>query len=51
MIVTSANLTEAALYRNHEFGFLSDDETIVGECRSYFEALWERAEPDLPRSA
>lgn len=47
VIVTSANLTEAALYRNHEFGFLSDDETIVGECRSYFEALWERAEPDL----
>lgn len=34
VIVTSANLTEAALYRNHEFGFLSDDETIVGECRS-----------------
>src|SRR5207302_1292913 len=32
-IVTSANLTEAGLYRNHEFGFLSDDEIIVGECR------------------
>jgi hypothetical protein len=47
VIVTSANLTEAAFYRNHEFGFLSQDETIVGECRSYVDALWERAGPHL----
>lgn len=47
VIVTSANLTQAALYRNHEFGFLSDDHSIVGECREYFERLWERAGDDL----
>lgn len=47
VIVTSANLTEAALLRNHEFGFVADDATIVRDCRSYFERLWELSAPDL----
>jgi hypothetical protein len=46
-IVTSANLTEAALVRNHEFGFVAEDAVIVGRCRSYFDDLWRRAGPDL----
>src|SRR3972149_1786386 len=33
-IVTSANLTEAALTRNHEFGFESEDASIVARCRT-----------------
>src|SRR6266511_2247255 len=47
VIVTSANLTEAALLRNHEFGFIAEDADIVGACRSYFERLWELSAPDL----
>lgn len=42
-IVTSANLTEAALLRNHEFGFVSQDGSIIAECRRYFDALWSDA--------
>lgn len=48
-IVTSANLTEAALTRNHEFGLCADDANIVGECRQYFENLWQVAGNDLGR--
>jgi hypothetical protein len=46
-IVTSANLTEAALLRNHEFGFVAEDAGIVGRCRRYFDNLWGRAGQNL----
>ncbi|MBS0657722.1 MAG: phospholipase D family protein [Verrucomicrobia bacterium] len=46
-IVTSANLTEAALRQNHEFGFVSKDPTVSAECRRYFEALWTVAGESL----
>lgn len=46
-IVTSANLTEAALMRNHEFGFVSGDPNIVAECGTYFDSLWRRAGRNL----
>jgi transcriptional regulator with XRE-family HTH domain len=46
-IATSANLTEAGLRRNHEFGFVAEDAGVVGRCRQYFDALWERAGPNL----
>jgi HKD family nuclease len=46
-IVTSANLTEAALTRNHEFGLVSEDKEIVAACRRYFEDLWKRSGADL----
>ena len=49
-IVTSANITEQALLRNHEFGFWSDDEMIVAACDSYFDSLWVRAGDDLTAS-
>ncbi|MGO7690090.1 phospholipase D family protein [Rhizobium ruizarguesonis] len=46
-IVTSANLTEAALTRNHEFGLVSDDAEIISASNHYFDALWECAGADL----
>jgi hypothetical protein len=42
-IVTSANLTDAAMRRNHEFGFVAGDTTIIQRCREYFDGLWPRA--------
>lgn len=46
-IVTSANLTEAALLRNHEFGFVAEEPAILAECTAYFDALWPCAGKDL----
>lgn len=39
-IITSANLTEAALTRNREFGVVADDPDIIAACLNYFEKLW-----------
>jgi phosphatidylserine/phosphatidylglycerophosphate/cardiolipin synthase-like enzyme len=38
-IITSANLTEAALNRNHEFGMITEDAAVIIACRSYFDDL------------
>lgn len=46
-IVTSANLTEAALLRNHKFGFVSSETEIIERCGEYFDSLWKKAGPDL----
>lgn len=46
-IVTSANLTDAALFRNHEFGFVVEDASVISQCRQYFDNLWGRAGSDL----
>ena len=46
-IATSANLTESALTKNHEFGFVAEDANIVAQCRQYFDDLWERGQADL----
>jgi hypothetical protein len=46
-LVTSANLTEAALLRNHEFGFVSQDAAISRRCHEYFDQLWKLAGPNL----
>jgi len=43
VIVTSANLTNAALVRNHEFGFVAEDDEIIRRCGDYFDKLWSRA--------
>ena len=48
-IITSANLTRAALSRNHEFGMVAEDATIIAKCRAYFDDLWQRAGNDLRR--
>lgn len=47
VIVTSANLTESALTRNQEFGFVSEDSAIIGYCRKYFQDLWKCAGTSL----
>jgi hypothetical protein len=45
--VTSANLTDAALSRNYEFGIAIDNSKMVGSCSEYFEDIWLRAKSDL----
>ena len=46
-IITSANLTEAALRRNHEFGTVVTGAAQVEKCRAYFDSLWKRAGDDM----
>ena len=41
-IITSANLTKAALTQNQEFGMASDDGYVVAACQNYFNELWRR---------
>ena len=48
-IATSANVTDAAFHRNHEFGFAASDAKIVETCEQYFDALWKDARPNLTR--
>ncbi len=50
-IVTSANLTRAALRQNHEFGVIISDPKDVTECGRYFDSLWARSGPDLSSDA
>ena len=50
VIVTSANLTDAALGRNHEFGFTSEDPEILEQCAMYFDSLWSKAGLNLESS-
>ena len=47
VILTSANLTDAALRRNHEFGVEAEEPAIFNRCAEYFEGLWRRAGSDL----
>jgi hypothetical protein len=46
-LVTSANLTNAALDANHEFGISTEDRTSVAACESYFNRLWRTGRKDL----
>ena len=46
-IITSANLTKAALTRNQEFGMVADDAAVIAACRDYFDGLWRHASADL----
>lgn len=48
-VVTSANLTAAALGRNEEFGAVLDSADDIASCSAYFERLWSRAGPNLSR--
>ncbi len=48
-VVTSANLTEAGLCRNHEFGAVTEDPAAVANCRAWFDDLWRRGGNDLRR--
>lgn len=46
-IITSANLTKAAMTRNHEFGLVSDNPEIIKQCKDYFDSHWEKSGDDL----
>ena len=46
-IITSTNLTEAALNRNHELGVVAEDAETIAACRTYFDNLWQHAGNDL----
>lgn len=46
-VVTSANLTGAALDSNHEFGAVTDDPASIAACRAYFDRLWKLGGIDL----
>ena len=46
-IITSSNLTEAALSRNHELGMVTGDAAIIEKCLAYFDNLWQNAGDDL----
>ena len=48
-IITSANLTESALNRNHEFGMVADDAAVIERCRAYFDTVWQGTGSDLQR--
>ena len=48
-VVTSANLTDAGLDRNPEFGIVTEDPAAIKRCLDYFEDLWERGGEDLCR--
>jgi hypothetical protein len=50
VIATSANVTDAAMRRNHEFGFAASDPAIVATCEEYFERLWKLAGADLTKA-
>jgi hypothetical protein len=50
-IVTSANLTESAMFKNKEFGFTTDDPDISLQCDNYFKSLWGWTKRDLTASA
>ena len=48
-VVTSANLTDAGLDSNPEFGIVVEDPTAIARCLAYFNALWECGGEDLCR--
>jgi hypothetical protein len=47
VILTSANLTNGALRRNHELGIDAEDPEIFSRCASYFDGLWRRGGRNL----
>jgi hypothetical protein len=49
-VVTSANFTEAAMFRNREFGFVSTEDLIVRGCAEYCDRLWATGRANLTTS-
>ena len=39
-IVTSANLTKSAMGKNLECGVVVEEESVLADCRKYFDSLW-----------
>ena len=48
-IITSCNLTKAALSQNYELGIVVEDEDLIVKCEEYFDELWQRSGQDLTR--
>ena len=48
-IITSCNLTDAALSQNHELGVVTSDSKAIENCMAYFDKLWRCAGDDLQR--
>jgi hypothetical protein len=46
-VITSANLTEGGLRKNHELGVVAEGGSPPKRCVSYFDQLWEKAAPNL----
>lgn len=46
-VVTSANLTEAGLERNHELGVVAMGDHLGSGCREYFDEMWDAAGTNL----
>ena len=46
-IITSANLTQSALHRNHEFGIVTEDPAALKHCLAYFNEFWRLGRTDL----
>lgn len=46
-IITSCNLTKAALSQNYELGIVAEDADLIVKCQEYFDKLWQRAGQDL----
>ncbi len=46
-IISSCNLTEAALSRNHELGMVIHERAIIEKCLTYFDNMWHSAGNDL----
>ena len=46
-IITSANLTQAGLNSNHEFGCAVTDQTLIDSCNEYFDKLWANGSNNL----
>ena len=49
-IITSCNLTKAALEKNRELGIVTSDSETVEKCLVYFDKLWSAAGYDLQRN-
>lgn len=46
-IITSANLTKMALDQNQEFGLVTEDQSHISECHTFFDYLWQAGKSDL----
>ncbi|MGE9271087.1 MAG: phospholipase D family protein [Verrucomicrobiales bacterium] len=46
-IITSANLTKMALDKNQEFGLVTEDQSHISECHTFFDYLWQAGKSDL----
>ena len=49
-IITSCNLTKAALSQNYELGIVVEDDDLIVKCEEYFDELWQSAGQDLTRA-